>query len=219
VKKIRSSFSSAFTLTELLVVLAIVALLSAMTLPSVTGLLGTGQVDQAANDLSTFTELARTYAMGHHTYVRLAVGQSTDASGRPLLIILNLFSADGTESADMGTAGNWPPLTKPLVLNNFKINNTLNGLNPDTSLDEVPPATSTFGTLSSPVGNLGAISFTSFIEFNPGGEASIMAGNPARYIKLALDQPPPRQGQNPFIIRVSGINGTVQILRKENLAQ
>jgi hypothetical protein len=41
--------------------------------------------------------------------------------------------------------------------------------------------------------------------------------SPARFIKVPVDRPAPLAGKNPFVIRLEGLTGATEILRKENL--
>lgn len=66
-----SKFKTAFTLAELLVVLVIIGILSAMALPMMSGLAGQSKLDSAANSLHAAAKFARQHAVStkHPTYL------------------------------------------------------------------------------------------------------------------------------------------------------
>jgi prepilin-type N-terminal cleavage/methylation domain-containing protein len=217
-----------FSLIELLVVMAIIALLAASTGPAISGLMGAGTVDKAIGDLSGTLKQARAYAMANNTYVRVVIGSAVPAGElQPKLVVVSLYSLDGTENVDP-TAVSWPMISPPLLISNFQVT-AQNAIAPDTSTDDMP-SLNTY-TTNTPISRtlpiVGNVAFTSCIEFFPSGEASIgfPTGTPAqvglappsRFIKIAVDKPGSLSGKNPFILRLSGINGTVNILRKENM--
>lgn len=209
------SRSAGFSLLELLLVIAIITVLTVFSGPAISSLSGAGSVNKTIGDLTGTVELARTYAMTHHTYVRIALGNST-VSGVNQTVVLCLYSANGSTTADVANTTSWPLMSKPLLLNKFVVTDSLNSSQPDTSLDVVPSQT-TYSTISRTVPGMGSVSFTSFIEFNPSGEASVTSDGPARFIKIGMDKASPENGKNPFILRFSGITGTINVLRKESL--
>lgn len=209
----------AFSLIELLLVIGIIGLLASFSTSFIRAVSGAGSVNKAITDLSGTLELSRMYAMSNHTYVRVALGQvSSSPSGlKPVLVVIPLFSASGTIDATVDTAAamedpiKWPALTRPLMLDNLSINDSIA---PSTPNSDVIPSTSDIATINRKAGELGTVSFSSFIQFNPAGEAQVRRGEPTRYIKIGVERPAPQKDNNPFILRVSGVNGSVIILRK-----
>lgn len=219
-----------FTLIELLTVMTIMAILGAVTVPALRSLLSAGKVNKAATGLSQTLELARVYAMANSTYVRVVISEMPVGSGRttPTLVALTLYSAEGSEAGDMSKSEEWPTLGKPLVLDNLKMFDTLNASKPDTRLDVTPAGTNVQGTRLAdftrriPGLGTGSLTFASTIQFNPSGEATVCEDEPARYIKIAIDQPSGQNGstaleKNPLIVRLSGTNGSISVLRAEDL--
>lgn len=236
---LRRTAKAGFTLLELLTVMAIVAILTTVTLPALQSLYGAGNVRKAIGDFSGVLQEARTYALANHTYVRVAIAQISTPSAAhptPTSIILLLSSCDGTLSAgsatpslsDMADPAKWPAIEPPLILADMLIYNTINGDAPDTSQDSYPSQSSvgsmTRAVSGFPSGASGPV-FSSFIQFNPAGELSVLqsvssTSDPARHVKIAVDQPStptnastPRL-RNPFILRLSGVNGSIIVLRE-----
>jgi len=220
--------SRAFSLVELLVVIAVIALLAALSGPAIRSIAGAGTVNKAIGDLSGHLQNARAYAMATHTYVRVAIAPNgvttTSGSLNPASMFLSLVSTDGTLDAvsanDMANSTNspkWATLGKALVLDNLLLYDTINGSSPNTSAD-TKPSDSDIPDFARNVGGR-SVNFTGCIQFDPAGEARVEVSNPTRYIKIAIDKPSPSDastglGQNPFILRLSGINGAVMVLRK-----
>jgi len=225
-----SRLKKGFSLVELLAVMSMAVLLMTISGPVVGALKRSGSVTRASDDLSRTMELARVYAMANNTYVRVAFGSINPGSaGRltPAMVVLVMGSVDSTSSmnsaADMANAAKWVSLSKPLIMENLCMYDaTLNAQSPSTANDAVPSATD-IGMFSKVVASLGTVNFSSFIQFNSSGEACVIQGQTARYIKIACDQPVQpnnmsvAQNKNPFILRLSGVNGSIGILRKENM--
>jgi prepilin-type N-terminal cleavage/methylation domain-containing protein len=213
-----------FTLIEILVVLAIIAVLATVSGPAIQMLDGAGSVNKASSDVSSVLDLARAYAMTNHTYVRVAFSQIPGASNSPTLVIMPIYSADGTllqdSSGDMANASLWPAVIPPLAIQNFMINDGLNASSPDTTADVTPSGMNASGTpipsFSRPVPGSSTVPiFDMFVEFNPTGEACVIDGTPTHYIKIGIQKM--TQLRNPVILRLSGLNGYVTVLRKENM--
>jgi len=70
----------AFTLIELIVVMAIIVALMGLMLPAFNGIKGGSDLTKAAYDIAGLLEQARTYAMAQHTYVFVGIVE-VDAAG------------------------------------------------------------------------------------------------------------------------------------------
>ncbi len=204
-----------FTLIELMVVVAIMALMMALSGPLISSLSGANSVDKAVTDLSNTLEQARAYAMANSTYVRVGFGTVAKSSSSPipLFVVFCLYSSDGTLSVTDMTQ--WPTVGRPLVLSNFNFNNNL----VTNSADVTPGTPSAPSALSftRAIASLGSITFNGCIQFSPNGTAQVVASTPARFIAVAIDRPAPLEGKNPFVLRLGGLTGTIEVLRKENL--
>ncbi|MFA7344204.1 MAG: prepilin-type N-terminal cleavage/methylation domain-containing protein [Terrimicrobiaceae bacterium] len=218
-------FPRAFSLLELLVVMGLIATLSVISIPAAGALKAAGSVNQAIADVSRSLEMARAYAMANNTYVRVAIGQIPAQGGRvvPATVIATMFSASGGlgPDSDMGDSAKWPLLNHPVILDGFLAGDALNAASPSTSGDVTPSGDNVGGTkigsLSRKLSAAGGspVTFTAFVQLAPSGESRVAKDEPARHIKLAFDQPV-SVGRNPFILRLSGANGSVAVLRKED---
>ncbi len=211
----------AFSLVELLTVIAVIAVMTAASGPALQALKSSGGVNKAITETSRTLEYARIYAMSNHTYVRVGIGQ-TGASGAyltPSTVLIAIYSVDGTLDADttssMTDPSKWRPLVKPVILDNLTISNSLSvSRTLDASDYTSPDKTDIPHPVTFKAGDRGTVACNSFIQFNPNGEARVARGEPARFIELGVDKPGAQGGTNPFLIRMSGLNGNINILRK-----
>ena len=222
--------TAGFTLTEMLVVIGIISLLTGLCVPVIKSIAGSGQTSTAIGRLAGTYELARAYAMSSHTYVRVGLANLPPAQtggGAPAVAVIIIAATDGSLANDTATgmADNtkWTTVDKSLILSNLWNYDTLNSTAPDTSTDLKPSGTDIV-SFTRPVGSLGAQSFTAIVQYNPAGEARVLKAEAARYIKIGVDQPvqpsspaTANRNQDPFMLRLSGINGSVTVLRKESL--
>ncbi len=140
-----------FTLVELLVVISIIVLISAMAGPAIQALSGAGTINKSVNDLSRTLQLARTYAIANHAHVLVAFSPLTaGTAGRStsFVIVLTMTPANGgldstnDSSSHMGDSS-WIVLDRPLILENLVVNDQLNtSPTPDTSSDDKPSGAS-----------------------------------------------------------------------------
>ena len=221
----RSLPSHGFSLIELLVVIALIATLASSAGPAFQWMSGAGSMNKAINDLDQALELARTYAMANHTYVRVVFSEVPallPERPQPALLVLALYPSGGTlDTANstpqsMADPAQWLPLNRALLLPNLVRNDALNARSPDTAADLLP-SQSDIPAFTRPALHLTpAPTFTSCIQISPAGEAQIANGTPARYIKVGIDRPAPQGGKNPAILRLCGLSGRIDVLRKED---
>lgn len=100
---------TAFTLLELLVVMGIIAVLTALVAPAFTSLKSAGDVTSAADTIKGLVEQARNYAMAKNTYAWVGffeedANSSTPAvAGNGRLVMSAVASIDGTNVYGSGT--------------------------------------------------------------------------------------------------------------------
>ncbi|PAW78164.1 MAG: hypothetical protein B9S32_08190 [Verrucomicrobia bacterium Tous-C9LFEB] len=213
--------SRAFSLVELLTVIAVIAVMTAASGPALQALKSSGGVNKAITETSRTLEYARIYAMSTHTYVRVGIGQTAISGGNltPATVLIAIYSVDGTLDADTTTSmtdsTKWRPLMKPVIMDNLTVSNSLSVTKTLDSSDYTSPdQTDIPHPVTFKAGDRGSVSCNAFIQFNPNGEARVVRGEPARFIDLGVDKPGSQSGTNPFLIRMSGLNGNISILRK-----
>lgn len=204
-----------FTLIEVLVVMAIVCALAALSGPAVQAISGAGTVNKAIADLSGTVEAARAHAMANRTYVRLAIAQDPSEG----TIVLALCSADGSLDAagpqDMANPVLWRQLNRAVILKNFVISD--DAIRARVQAEERVPSESDIEAFSRPVAGMKtAPRFDQFIQFSPNGEARVESSAVARFIKIGVDQAGGQSQRTPFELVLSGSNGTVTVLRADD---
>jgi len=126
-RKVRERIS-AFTLLELLVVIALIAIMMVMIAPAFTNLKSAGDVTSAADTIKGVVELARNYAMANNTYAWVGffeedAGGSTPAvAGNGRLVISAVASIDGSNVYGSNT-GTIDPTKLRQIGKLVKINN------------------------------------------------------------------------------------------------
>ena len=114
-----------FTLIELLGVMAIIGLLTALTVPAINSLASAHGVAQGAYSVADLLELARNEAVAKQTYVWVAF-QNATVFGSSELQMAAVYSKDGSDgtkyNADpVATAANLGSLTKVLLVQNVTL--------------------------------------------------------------------------------------------------
>jgi prepilin-type N-terminal cleavage/methylation domain-containing protein len=219
---------AAFTLVELLAVVSIIALMLVAARPAMEAISGATSTSRSAEELSRLVQYARTYALSNNTYVRLALHETPaqPASGsRARLYLIPFYAAAGVKDGDMADALAWRQLGNPVVLENLRIDESLNSGKIDLSRDFSPLATPSHGRgtniptvdRSIPAISSLPVRLEAFVQFSPLGEVSVRSDELVRYVTIGCDRAEGNRGTNPFIVRISGATGSVRVLRKEDL--
>ncbi|MGB8352335.1 MAG: prepilin-type N-terminal cleavage/methylation domain-containing protein [Chthoniobacteraceae bacterium] len=108
--------TKAFTLVELMVVIAIMVALAALAVPAFTAIKGSSDVTKAVYDISGALDQARTYAMANNTYTwvgffeedgsQSSTNPATAGTGRVVISIV--ASKDGTSYSSLLIDGAYP---------------------------------------------------------------------------------------------------------------
>ena len=194
--------SRAFTLVELIVVIALISTLMALVAPAFTGIKSAGDVTSAAYTIKDALEQARTHAMAYETYVWIGfyeepAGQpstnpATPGTGR--IVISTIASADGTTVYNPRSLAAIDP-TRVTQLNKLvKVEGTHLATFPDGSgtgdtfdsrpaaiyetakIGDTTPPNPSLTPFQYPVGNpapAAQYTFVKAVEFSPRGEARI----------------------------------------------
>jgi Tfp pilus assembly protein FimT len=163
---------AAFTLVELLVVMAIIILMTALIVPAFTSIRGGSDFGSAAGDISNTMEQARAYAMANNTYVYVGIGEylvtepsatSPRTAGTGQIVLAVVASLDGTCGYDVnnpsGTlnAAFLTPIDKLHFYNNVHLSDF--GSTPPTSGKMARPAVT---DVQYRLGNSSSLSVTPF---------------------------------------------------------
>ena len=210
---------SAFTLTELLVVIGIIALIAVVSVPAYNAFNQSQSLTRGASDLSLLLEYARTEAVARQTYVWVGA-EKIDLSGRPGLAFGAVYSKDGT-----GTnlaAANLAPLNRA-----FQVAGVVmvpwGDLRTSTRTTYSGPTPASVATNTAGVPfQLGAQSFTGkTLTFTPRGEA-LLTGSVtpdegySEAIDISLRQtkgPAVQPDSDDLALLITGSTGIVRLIR------
>jgi prepilin-type N-terminal cleavage/methylation domain-containing protein len=196
---------SAFSLIELLIVIAIIAVLSALALPAFNSIRNAGGLTQTANDIAGILEQARAYAMAQNTYVW--VGFRKD--GADTLAVGVIASKIGSSNP---AATNVVQLGKITRFENIQLTNNLpanSGARPAANVQLMDATDFVF--------NSGTNSFSSqVIRWDSRGEARINATQLSRLIEIGLlgsAGGAVRNASNNAAVQIGGLSGAVIVYR------
>ncbi len=224
-----------FTLVELLVVVGIIVVLTALLVPAFTSIKSGGDVTSAAYTVKGVLDQARTYAMANNTYTWVGFAGSVGTSPSSVtgqVFIAIVASNDGTQLGTDSTStnplvlgstpGTVTQLSKMIRLDNSHIGDTGVPTNNGTEF-ESRPSVATFyrvsasGDTAHPFTVQGT-TFNRWIQFSPRGEAVVKGGGTqvAQYAEVGLL---PTRGTtllapNIAAIQISGFGGNVRIYRR-----
>jgi prepilin-type N-terminal cleavage/methylation domain-containing protein len=228
--------SRAFTLVEMLVVIAIILVLMVLLAPAFTTMKGAGDVTSAAYTIEGVLEQARTYAMANNTYTWVGFAGSlgtTPASVTGVVSVAMIASNDGTQlGANSGTSsafvigaglGTAAQIGKLVQLQNTHIGDTGVPTNDGTEFESRPFVPSAYrissaGTSAHPF-TVQQTTFSRWIQFSPRGEALVNGGTTqiARYAEVGIL---PTHGStlavtpNIVAVEIGGLEGSMKIYRR-----
>ncbi len=231
---LRRRSAAAFTLVELLVVLAIVALLLTLALPAVSSLQKSDSLNLATASLAGIFDEARTFAMANNTYVFVGVeeiqfspgGAGTPVAGTGRVAVQTFYSLDGTMNL---ASSNLRGVSRLQVFDNIHLPSSLaTGSATTGTLAQRPsvPAdcvvgSDSFPTASAPLTSEG-YTFNEVIAFDPQGRVHLPATTPEvgmQYLEIDLQQSngsvpvPVASAKNLSAIQIDGLTGSVTVYR------
>lgn len=169
--------ATAFSLIELLAVMAVVTVMMAAAVPAISGLKSTGNISSAAYEIAGTLEQARAYAMANNTfvYVGFAERDQLDAgkSGKGQIVMAAMGSKNGSRTFN---PANLSALTRLRKLPNVRLEEGLpnaGGLTRPEALAGYQVASDAFSAQDS--FTLSGVTFIKIVQFDPRGMASIQS--------------------------------------------
>ncbi|OJV02706.1 MAG: hypothetical protein BGO12_14835 [Verrucomicrobia bacterium 61-8] len=228
--------SAAFSLVELLVVMAIMITIMGIAAPAFSGISRAGNVSSAAYEVASIIEDARSYAMARNTYVWVGLleenvtATTPGSAGKGRIVIGVVASKDGTMIYDLASPGQLPadrvaPLSRAVKIDNMQLKTFPEGTGGGADFDSRPPANDggtwiESGGVSQTPFSMGGYVFQKAIEFNPRGEARINNAGSALRPVVEIGLQPARGADvdshesNLAAVQVSGVAGNVKIYRR-----
>ncbi|MEZ0297141.1 MAG: Tfp pilus assembly protein FimT/FimU [Candidatus Methylacidiphilales bacterium] len=219
---------AAFSLMELVVVIGIMLVIAAISIPMFSGLTSSSQFNRAAMEISGLLESARQTAVTQNTYTWLAMGVKTAANGEKILHVAVLSSKDGSDPTPWGSYGTVPSdaigivtqtrFFKQVILSDAgtfgtAVVPTLPATPAVTAANSLSQGTASF-TITTPQET---VTYDRVVQFTASGEARNSA-NGTQVIEFALQ---PQRGnsaagddKNIAVFRISGITGQCQVYRR-----
>jgi prepilin-type N-terminal cleavage/methylation domain-containing protein len=228
----RKTFQAGFSLLELIIVIAIIALLTSAGAPAISGLMNSGTANQNISQLSGILEQAREYAVSQNMYVWVAFHSGTTATGAKQVSVAVIASTDGTDPGASAWQqyqyGAVPSSTLVLVnrivtLKEVSLQNA-NSLKPsqlpaspavaDPTNSLADDGSGAFFSITLP-GESAPSNFSQAIEFTPSGQAR-NGSSPIDVVDLDVQ---PQRGnvddaRNVAVLRVNGLTGETVVYRQ-----
>jgi len=221
-----------FSLVEILVVLGLIALLSALSLPALVGLGGAGKFNNVVYSVAGLLDQARQHAVASNTYTWVAFYEDTDDNTLYAAVIASKTGVDPSEGSGSIDLSNDDEFT---LLNKIEayqaVGLTSNGDGSGFRASSAPFTEDTLpdintavglGDSTSPMtefkikrpGTTRTVNFDRAIRYTPSGEAQESAAFVSN-IEFALQ---PKKGKvldpnNVAVIRIGGLVGNARIYR------
>lgn len=198
-----------FSLIELLTVIAIIGVISTLTVIGIGSIKRSTDLKKAGADIAGVLEQARTYAMAHNTYTWVGFVQKSDD-----LVVGAIASKNGDGApvgidAD-GSNADVVPLAKLRTVNNAKLITAPASANRP-SVEAANQLVSTPAMLAFSVGpGTRKTTFDRVVRFNSRGEAQILKDSIQRLIEIGVGSSLPAAVDSNYVaVQIGGLSGSV----------
>jgi prepilin-type N-terminal cleavage/methylation domain-containing protein len=228
-----------FTLVELLVVVAIMAILLSILIMSISGIKGSRDLGKAVYDIQGVLEQARTTAMATGTYTWVGFFEEDPSTpgtaGTGQVVISVVSSAAGSNLDTVGSpiatlpSGGLVQVAKLMRLPNVHLTAISSTLVTRPAITAATPANYQVGSgsfsnttafyypLTATTAAAAQYTFNQIIQFNPQGDATRIADYPTPVMEIGLlpskGHTLPATPTNAAVIQVAGIGGQVLTYR------
>jgi len=209
--------SSAFSLTELLVVIVIIAILAVASLPMISSLNQAGGMNAASGTILSLLQQSHLYATSHNTYVYVGVLSTNTSASTTELWLVGAASRTGTDLSQGGThninvndpngglelLGKVAKFPRILIKTGSQISSALVSRPAGALSLNLQTATSTLSPIFQ-------ATFSNFVWFCPDGTASSNATG-ANSFEFGIEAA--QQQKNAAVFQVTGITGIAKLYR------
>lgn len=202
----RPDIRSAFSLIELLIVIAIIAMLSALALPAFNSIRNAGGLTKTASDIAGILEQARAYAMAQNTYTWVGF-QTNQTNGMDTLAVEVFASKTGSSNPtnDVVQLGKITRFENIQITNNLPANS---GARPAPNVQLMDATNFAFANTN--------WANPQVIRWDSRGEARINASQLSRLIEIGLQGSAGgtiRNASNNAAVQIGGLSGAVIVYR------
>ena len=210
--------AAAFSLIELLTVVAILGVMMAASVPAFSFLKRTGDISSAAYDIASVLDQARSYAMANNTYVFVGFAErdQTDVNkaGVGQVVMAAMGSKNGSRSFGANNA-NLASLSRLRKLPNIRLAEDVpnaGGLARPAVQSAFRVANGAFSAQDSFTAS--GLKFDKIIQFDPRGMAAIQSSTVAvpQWMEIGLAGAA-GSSENSAAVVVDGVTGTAKIYR------
>lgn len=210
--RLNHPFTSAFTLIEMLAVMAIISLMLVVARPAMSSLSKAGNFSNSMSQVAQTFDVARQRAIAKNTYVWVAIRTGKDESG-PYLDLCAVESKTGTDKLEWNGSATLPSdpdftLVQPTTRIS-QVDLAPEGEITESQIPSLPSVSDPPSDMAQTVnfrfegGRWAGGDFNRVVQFTPSGEARTSKGL-VGCIELGLKQWPK---STPAVIRLNGITG------------
>jgi len=198
----------AFSLVELLAVMAVMGVLTAASTVAISSMSKAGNMNQTASSISLLLEQARAHAMANNTYVWVGFAQNAITSN----LTIGVVAGTTGQQSDL-TNAKYIPLFAPKTYNLISLKSGLSVASLTQSGDQGSDiSTSTLANFQQRTDGT-TITLSSVIQYNPRGQACLASSGGASHgIQIGL-QPNHGGGGDIAILQIATLTGQVQVFR------